>query len=574
MESGVARWSWERRVPFFSIDDVIDGWDALAQWPGAETLKSNLLRQVVALPATSLRAAVVIKRYHFDRGVDRVKALIWRSRARSEWDALLHLESCGVRVPRALAMGEAWSGATIEAAGLVLERIADVDPLPVWLEGRDGEFRRAALRSAGRELARLHDAGCDHTDLHGGNLLVSRYPGASGEPDVTLIDHHVIKIFAHVPAWRRMRNLAKWVHSMRPLVSYPELIEFVEAYRETTRGFAPQRTTAEVIEELEAHARALESIRLRSRSRRCWKTSSEFVRETRGDWQVYRRRSFDSDKLAPLLEGGLALDPVFKERRRSRVGVVALSGPGLTEAVVKERTPVGWKGFVERWIGGPLERAWGVGRALDVRGVENPATLALALRRGIGPPRAILLTERADGAETLHSDLLARLWPPGVADAPAHEIEQLAEWVRTLHDTGIYHRDLNPGNVLVTRSSGEGERDELAFSLIDLDSVVPGRRLTDRRRRRNLVQLGLVPEGHLHPRDRLRFLRAYDRGEGRYYNREWIRALDRELAAETIHILARMSRQGTVAEIPESIGDPRFVRPRPGDAPPRGYEAT
>ena len=108
--------------------------------------------------------------------------------------------------------------------------------------------------------------------------------------------------------------------------------------------------------------------------------------------------------------------------------------------------------------------------------------------------------------------------------------------------------------VPVTDATGPGAE----FQLVDLDSVRPGQRLTERRRQKNLVQLGLVPEGHVRPLDRLRFLHAYDRGEGRYFSRDWIESLDRRLADEVIRIMARISEKETAHALDPEVCDPRF----------------
>ncbi|MEE8142297.1 MAG: lipopolysaccharide kinase InaA family protein, partial [Planctomycetota bacterium] len=135
-------------------------------------------------------------------------------------------------------------------------------------------------------------------------------------------------------------------------------------------------------------------------------------------------------------------------------------------------------------------------------------------------------------------------------------IQELAKFVRRLHDYGIYHRDLNPLNFLVSRNGEEREQ----LLLVDLDSIHLRRRLTDRRRRKNLVQLGLLPEGHIQVGERLRFLRHYDRNEKRYWNRDWLRALGQELAEETVRILARFTLLERQSPPGASIGDPRFQR--------------
>jgi hypothetical protein len=79
-------------------------------------------------------------------------------------------------------------------------------------------------------------------------------------------------------------------------------------------------------------------------------------------------------------------------------------------------------------------------------------------------------------------------------------------------------------------------------TLADLDSVHLWRRLGTRRRKRNLVQAGNVPEGHVSRSDRLRALFAYARGEPEFLSRAFIAELHEGLLCEAERTLARMLR--------------------------------
>ena len=79
-----------------------------------------------------------------------------------------------------------------------------------------------------------------------------------------------------------------------------------------------------------------------------------------------------------------------------------------------------------------------------------------------------------------------------------------ADYLRALHAAGIYPQDLRGANVLVT-----GEEPP-RFVLVDLDRVRRYRRLSWRRRRKNVVQVHRsVGRGASLARERLRFLRRY-----------------------------------------------------------------
>ena len=83
---------WQRHRSFQGeLSDLDADWDRLEELPGAETYKSNPLREVIALPATSEHPAIVIKRYRVRGRKEELKYLFLPSRAKREWRALLEL---------------------------------------------------------------------------------------------------------------------------------------------------------------------------------------------------------------------------------------------------------------------------------------------------------------------------------------------------------------------------------------------------------------------------------------------------------------------------------------------------
>jgi hypothetical protein len=122
-------------------------------------------------------------------------------------------------------------------------------------------------------------------------------------------------------------------------------------------------------------------------------------------------------------------------------------------------------------LAGPLwrERFPGTRRLMDNltipaeaarRGVATPAAIALLLEPG--PPgfyRGWLVVEEIEGAEDLASRVI-RGEPPRTDEWAA-----TANLVRSMHDTGLEHRDLNLGNLIVR---GGPETGREAF-VVDLD---------------------------------------------------------------------------------------------------------
>lgn len=101
-------------------------------------------------------------------------------------------------------------------------------------------------------------------------------------------------------------------------------------------------------------------------------------------------------------------------------------------------------------------------REAERRGIRTAPAVALMLRPG--PPglyRGWLAVERVRGAR----DLASRL---GTAPGPgAGEIEAAIGLVRSMHDAGLEHRDLNLGNLLL-RSGKDGK---IETFVVDLDGA-------------------------------------------------------------------------------------------------------
>ena len=135
-------------------------------------------------------------------------------------------------------------------------------------------------------------------------------------------------------------------------------------------------------------------------------------------------------------------------------------------------------------------------------GVLTAEPLAVAERRRFGLTlESFLLTRFLADASPLPAAL------PKITEQPPRRrrlVSALGDLVGMLHAAGVDHADFKHSNLLV----GPGE----SVALVDLDSLVPHRRLTWRRRVRALGQLEAYATD-LYPwlprTDRARFLRAY-----------------------------------------------------------------
>ncbi len=344
---------------------------------GAALVKRSLTRSVWRLPLAG--RTVYLKRYRVRSRRERLKYLVARPRARAEWRAALRLREAGIEAaePLAVALGrrgpwlaDAWFVAG-EVPGLSFrEALAE-------LRAKGTESVAALLRETAALLTRLEAAGLAHPDLHGANLLVQSGPRG---PRLALIDLHSLRLGRLRAGIARRSARAKLAHSLWRLLREDELALAL-------RLLAPGRERR-----LRRAAARIERRRLRSRTRRCLRSSSRFAHERAGGFRVWRRRTVSLEELLrlaaphgegadgapPRLRAGGALHPVRVVRRR---GAAALAG---------------------------YRRAF----ALEVRGVPARRVYACLQRRFLGRLReALLVVEELPGGVRLDRVAPARRGP-------------------------------------------------------------------------------------------------------------------------------------------------------------------
>lgn len=180
--------------------------------------------------------------------------------------------------------------------------------------------------------------------------------------------------------------------------------------------------------------------------------------------------------------------------------------------------------------------------ALAARGIPTVTPLALGERAvGLRPVDSFLVTRTLDDTQTLTDFITAAL--PGLPTAHQPGIRQqlavaLGEFIARLHATGVVHRDLHCGNVLI-RLDANGQP---ALYLIDLHAVRLGPPLGWRASRDNLVMFNCWLAARSNRTDRLRFWHAYREARERHARRNghtpWP---GRDVTAEPVQELERSS---------------------------------
>lgn len=157
---------------------------------------------------------------------------------------------------------------------------------------------------------------------------------------------------------------------------------------------------------------------------------------------------------------------------------------------------------------------WRLGHTFLKQGITTARPLAVIVPRAYRiQGDSFLVTEWIEGSLNLHH-YLKRV--EELESAERHTklktvAESLGDLLGRMHGRGIGHRDLKPGNLLVV-----DEDDTLRTLIIDLDGAQVKRRISRRRRYRDLARLavGVQSFGFLSRSLRLRFLLAYLYGAG------------------------------------------------------------
>lgn len=507
-----------------------------------------------------------------------LRQLVRPSKARMEFDRALEIAARRVPTIVPLAVGERCDGSGPQDSFLITQSLDDATPLDSFLLEQvaldSPHLRLATAVALGRFLARLHDAGVRHDDLHCGNILVRR--GTDDRVSLYLVDLHAVRLGKPL-AWPASReNLVlfnRWLVTrtsrsdrLRFLAAYFGASEF--SYDEPATKPATRARLRDCARELETGTRRSNERFWRHRDRRCLEQNRRY-RRMRGPGVIGHAVA----ELSPQTVQALLIDPdepfrragvrLLKDSRSSTVAEITLSVNGEPRPLIYKRFRL--TAWSDPWVNclrrSSALRSWVFGHAFWERGLPTARPLLVLHRRRHGLRReGYLLTEKITDAVDLHS------FVGGAGNLPRklfrQRIEQLARLIRDLHRRHLAHRDLKASNILFREPpqvdlAAEPTRSDAAvvprdlgadplspFWLIDLVGVSRHRKVGRERRVQNLARLNA--SFHQRPSvtrtDRLRFLRVYLQWglRGKQGWKGWWR----EVEKATLEKAARNARSG------------------------------
>jgi len=470
-------------------------------------------------------------------------------KARMEFDRALGVAGRAIATIRPLGVGVGIAGRAPANSFLIVESLPDVEPLNVFLEDtlstlprvRRTQLRQKLAEELGGMIARIHQAGVYHEDLHSGNILIGLDPG--DRIRLYMIDLHAVHLGKRLNWWTARANLVILNRWFILRAERTDRFRFWKAYfqacgpefaKKQHIGFMPP-ARADLARDLELGTWRSNLRFWRHRDRRCRETNRHYQRIRNGFAAGYAVRDLDR----PTVEALLA-DPekpfhlpgvrVLKESRSSKVVEWELPVNGILRRVIYKKFRItSWADpLVNVLRPSPTLRSWIFGQGLRERCLPTARPLAMFHRRRFGLSwEGYLLTEKIEAAVNLGQ------WVQELGHCPRmyriaflrRVIEKVARLLCDLHQRQLSHRDLKAPNILVskidwgklasglkTAGAGEISNDcDPGIWLIDLVGVRQYRRLPHGRPVQNLGRLNasVMQNAALSRTDRLRFLRTY-----------------------------------------------------------------
>lgn len=488
-------------------------------------------------------------KYFFDRPWRRfLSRLLCRSAVGAEWAGGLFALQAGISAVRPVACtrGLRCGGRTCDL--LLSEAVEPAQPLDeFWqlLQSDDNVRRRRAdtaqlADQLAEMIARAHQAGFEHLDMHPANVLVERVAPRRYRP--LFVDLQCARRGVPIRDGAVVRNLAQLNQWFRKHSTLGERLRFLRAYlrwrNEYEDRFAYGRPLgldfAELVRALAAAAwRHAERLGTR-RDHRVLRDGRYFARlRLAGGWRgmaVARCKHatpespasqlvFDAawwhaqlrDPLrwfAPDAESGAA---VCKDSHSALVARAVLPHPEQPVPVIIKRPRArNWRRRLSQWLTTSRSaRGWQIGHALLHRDIATARPLAL-LERRVGPfvRDSVLITEAVPDALDLESSLRqehARGTPRAWARLKRALTPLLVAHLRRTLEHGFTHRDCKASNLLLVRHP------RLRLLWIDMDGLRWRGQPRETEMLRPLVRLhvSLLDVPGLSRTDRVRFLRAW-----------------------------------------------------------------
>lgn len=515
-------------------------WMNLAESEYATLVKRNSRRDVwrVKLDGREYFAKV----YHPNDLLGKLKVIVRGSTAMREWNVGTYAATHGIAgvVPVATAV-KGFRGVGGPSL-LITEAVPDVVPLNDYWEEIHAcrDSARQLADTLAQLIARAHQCGFRHGDMHPGNILVRREANRGQTLFVDLHDVRIGKVVTMSEAVANLAQLHQWFRRHAPLTMRRRFLDRYQHHRERyANASAYARTlpmnSRQLIHDLsieaDLHANALWS----KRDRRSGRTGRYFtrIRPAKG-WRghallvskhpsptaqaarfEYKRSQWERWLRSPLAWTTPAKSRIIKNSHTATVSEASLPVNGESPQIIVKRTLS--RNLLKRFLlvfRSRNAKAWRTANMLLNRDIPIAQPLAIVERFRLGLFRtdSLLLTDFVVNAADLERFCRETISSCSGADQRRMKSELIGVLVRLMrrfHDRGFSHRDFKAQNLLVQWA--EPFEDRPLITMVDMDGVryvgTADRATRDRALVRLAVSMLDIPG--CTRTDRLRFLRRY-----------------------------------------------------------------
>lgn len=539
------RWSLPAQLQTQLLDDQglrLQEWLRAGQ---ARVVKKGPHRLVYRVELPGLRFYVKHNLIHDQR--TWLRQLVRPSKARIEFDLAVAAAGRGIPTIDPLAIAEQETRVGSGESFLITQCLEDCTPLhyflaavlPTFPEPRATRLRQHLSTELGKLVARIHDAGILHHDLHAANLLVRVTERDAVQ--IFVIDLLAVKMGPPLD-WKASQQNLMMINCWFTLrVSRADRMRFWKAYFQT-RGLGRW--------ERDPYGTKLYTKDLREIEALSWQRNLGF-------WQRRDKRCLHNCRYyrrvkAPGVVGHAAMEVVAKDVAEllkdpdapfRQPGVRVLK-ESISSTVIEMQFPINgqmrpviYKRFrVTSWKDPlaslarptPALRSWIQGQGFRERGLPTARPFLVLHRRSLGMlHEGYLLTEKIDHAADLHEYVgtLGSLPETKKLQLLRQLIDRVARTIRSLHQRQLSHRDLKAANILARRWDAPADQPsaysqdienllympESAVWLIDLVGVERFLKLPRSRKIQNLSRLNASfhQSAGITRTDRLRFLLVY-----------------------------------------------------------------
>lgn len=492
-----------------SLKELLDSIDEDKDY---EIIRSGKNRKV--LKCTHNYESYYIKQYSVRSDLKVIKTLFSSSKAQREWNRSHWLIANHLPTAEPVAVGENRYFGILKSCYIISKAIPDSTTVRnVLIENRLSSKnysvlkRNTLLNNLIHYVKKMHDMGVFHGELHAENILVNQDNFAT----FYLIDLGRTKFKEKLPFSLRIQDLARLLYSLMPVCTGEEITGMINSYADYLAHLKEKKLFNKKI------FSRLYKIKYRiwrSRTFKSLKNNEVFNVTKYNKYKVNMRNEWDLNMLAALINmHDMSLKKrtgnIIKISSKTNITCMPVSEGEAKNVYIKEcRYPAFMREVLYYFFGSPARKAWFAAHGLMALGFQTPKPIALLEEKNFCRiKRSFIILEDLSAclvSNRYMSEKFRNLFDKHISQKKQMFISCLATSFQQLHNSNVYHGDLKAENILVMEVE-----DGWDFYYLDLDRVFFNKKITLRRKIKNLSQLNASMPNCITYTDRLRFYRTY-----------------------------------------------------------------